>query len=101
MFIHKENVTLDQAFATTLEKQLQVWEVAGLHVTCQKLPENIRLLYTFVMKTYAGKCIVGVHFNEEGKLGSQMHMVAKFDTLNLTTLKEHFPKLFELKGNLF
>lgn len=96
--MYLENIPLQEAMSRDINKNVRVWELNGAHVKAEKIPKKAEVVKTFVMKHKGGKIRVGVEWIIPERLGSQMTQVAEFSTLE--ELKEQFPHLFELDGEM-
>jgi len=96
--MYLQNIRLQEAMTRDINKNVRVWELNGPHVNVKKIPKKAEIVKTFVMKRNGSKIRVGVEWIIPERLGSQMTQVAEFSTLE--DLKEHFPHLFELDGDM-
>ena len=97
--MHQENVRLREAMTQELKHQVRAWDVPGLQVEVEELPENATVSRTAVMKSTNRDYQLLVSYTIEGDLKSYMGEIATFSTLE--ELQEKHPQLFELDGYLF
>ena len=97
--MYQYHIKLQKAMTMDISQSVRVWDVAGLHVTAEDIPENANVQKTFVMKSREGKIRLGIEWNVEGDLGVYMGIIAEVSALE--ELKEKFPKLFELEGSMY
>ena len=76
----------------------RVWNIPGLHLMIENLPENATTTKTLVMLTSSGKWIVGLEFNIEGHTGDYITNIAEFTSLQ--ELFDNLPEFAKLEENL-
>ena len=96
---HQYNIKLEEAMTMDLTQSVRVWDLQGLHVQDEDIPENANVQTTFVMKFPEGHLRLGIQWTVEGDLMTHMGTVAEVSTLE--ELKDKFPKLFDLEGSLY
>lgn len=96
---HQYNVKLHEAMTMYLSQSVRVWNVSGLHVKAEELPENATVSMTYVVKFPEGNIQLKILWTIKGNLMTYTSLVA--DVSALEELKDKFPKLFELEGTLY
>ena len=100
MNCHQENnLRLQEAMTKELENSIRIWSVEGLQVEGNVVPENTPVQTTYVYKDPSGYYELAIMADFEGKDDYFSKGIAKFPTLDF--LKERYPNLFEMEGNLF
>ena len=95
---YQDNIKLEEAMTMDLTQRVRAWDLQGLHVQDENIPKNANVKTTFVMKFPEGHLMLGIYWTVEGDLMIHMDAVAEVSTLE--ELKDKFPNLFELEGNL-
>lgn len=97
---HEDNILLQDAMTKELPSNPEVrfWNIPGLHVEAL-IPDSVQIEKTFVRKSRTNTFFLGVEWTMEGDLGDYIGVVAEFSSLE--KLKDNFPKIFEVKGELF
>ena len=98
---HKDNISLYEAMTMKLPYVTRVWDIPGLQVQDKNIPDNAKVDRTFVMNHTDSKTTVGVEYTLEGDKSCYMASVAEYPAFNLERLREEFPVLFKLTGNLY
>lgn len=94
-----KKIRLQEAMTRAMNQRARAWEVPGLQIEDKEIPENVVVIKTFVMKLFDNYWQVGVEWNEQGEKATSMKSVAEFSTLE--EIRERFPHLFELVGDLY
>ena len=97
-YYYNECVKLKDAMTMNLKQTIRLWNVPGIHVKGDLLPENALVNATFVMKLPDGSLYVGVDWETDDDEESYMSTVGEFKTLD--ELQEKFPSVFDLYGCL-
>lgn len=97
-YYYNECVKLKDAMTMNLKQTIRLWNVPGIHVKEEILPENALVNATFVMKLTDGSLYVGVDWETDEDEESYMSTVGEFKTLD--ELQEKFPSLLDLYGCL-
>lgn len=97
--MHQDNIRLHEAMTQELKHRVRVWDIPGLQVEVQGLPENAIVSATAVMKSRTRDYQLLVNYNIAGDKGSYTREVTTFSTLE--ELQEKYPQLFELEGQLY
>ena len=95
-----DSISLQDAMTKELPQEIQVriWHIPGLHVDAN-IPKNAKVQETIVRKSRTNKFILALGWIVEGDLGERIDTVTEFSSLE--ELKDKFPKLFELNGDLY
>ena len=96
--MNEENIKLLEAMTKPIGKRVRVWIVKGKYVEIEGITQEYTIEKTFVMKAENRDYQVGVEMTEEGDKGVCFRYGDEFSTLD--ELKEKFPQLFELEGEL-
>ena len=97
--MHQDNIRLHEAMTQELKHRVRVWDIPGLQVEVQGLPENSTVSTTAVMKSITRDYQLLVNYNTDGDKGSYTREIATFSTLE--ELQAKHPQLFELDGYLY
>jgi len=92
MFIN--GIPLDDAMTREIPPRVRAWEVSGLHIEGQNIPEDLLVSKTYVLKLSDSCWQVGIE-SVEGLL----KVLSEFSSLE--ELQKQFPHLFELEGDLY
>ena len=82
-----------------LTQSVRAWDIPGLQVEVEELPENATVSRTAVMKSSDRDYQLLISYTIEGDLKSYLGEIATFPTLE--ELKEKYPQLFKLEGYLY
>ena len=94
-----DNLKLKEAMTMDLSQRIRVWNIPGLHVKVDNLPEKATVQKTFVMMTSNGNWQVGLEYTVEGETGKYIGLVLKCSSLQ--ELLDKMPELFEVAGDLY
>lgn len=94
--MYQKNVRLHESMTSN---SVSIWEISGLQVELNDIPENIPKFKTFVMKLSDDHYLVGVEGKDNDDTAVFMQNVAEFSTLE--GMQKLFPHLFELDGDLY
>lgn len=96
---HKDNISLQEAMDMKLTQLFRNWRTSGAQVPFEESPTNATRTGTCVSRDPDGKIGVHIHFTVPDESPFYVATIASFSTLE--ELKEKFPNLFDLTGNLF
>ena len=94
----QDKINLKEAMTTALSKRIRVWNIPGLHVKVDNLPEKATVQKTFVMMTSNGNWLAGISCTIEGETGECIVIVLNCSSLQ--ELLDKIPELFEVDGSL-
>ena len=97
--MRKDHIKLEEAMTMELKECVRVWDVDGLQVTAEDIPKNANVRKTFIIAPRGEKITVGVIWAVEGELSENYDDVDQVS--DVQELKDKFPKLFELTGELY
>ncbi len=98
---NQEHIKLREAMTVPFENGIRVWEVSGIYLDVNKLPENATDEKTFVMMFTDKSFALGISLNIEGDLWIFSNLDLYTEISTLEELQETYPKLFELDGRLY
>ena len=97
--MNENNIRLYEAMTKAIDCRIRAWEVYGLYINVEWLPENAKVRKTFVFKRFDDPLQVGVEYTVKGKTQPEKDSREEFSTLE--DLKKKYPQLFELEGDLY
>ncbi|MBQ8043473.1 MAG: hypothetical protein IJ272_04915 [Clostridia bacterium] len=95
---NKYGISLEEYITMELSQPLLSWSTSGLQVPFEKLPDHATVTGTTVFKDINGSIKVQIHFTIPRK--APLYFVTIASLSSLEELKERFPNLFVLTGNL-
>ena len=97
----QESIKLREAMNASFENGIRVWEVLGIYLDVNKLPENATDGKTFVMMFSDKSFALGISLNIEGDLWIFSNLDLYTEISTLEELQETYPQLFELDRRLY
>jgi len=95
---HQDNIKQQESMAVALEQNIRIWDIPGLHIKVEYLPENATIQKAFAMLSSSGNWHAGISWTVEGHTGTYMASIVK--CASLQELLDKVPEFFELDGNL-